>query len=726
MKKHFLIIGLILCLFSLDAQEDEINYEKMMKEAADVNSGFQTRTEKYETLFNYYMYDLDTAKIIAREYWKLCKLEDNQPGLASCSFLQGKLFYQHGQYKLAQKHYNQAIEIYTNLNNSALLAETEKNLAFAYEAEGDFNNALIHYINGLKQYEKINDKKGIASGHNGIGSIYLGQNKPVEALKSFEKALSLLNEDEDPFPYAFVINNMGLANEQLQNTAEAMDFYQKGLQIMQKIENPNGEATCLNNIANLYAKNGAYKQAEDYYKKILSIQEKLSDYNGIARTYANLGVLYQDQEKFDLAREYIEKAINLYEEIGNLFGAGDSYASLSGVYESTQNYKKALESFKTYNEYNDIVFNENQAKRLAELQELHNAEQREKEIELHKKQGELKDAELEKADEKSRRQTIQLTAATIGFVLILILAIVVLRGYRAKKKANITLAHKNEEITHQKEVIEEKNKDIMDSIKYAKRIQTAILPPEKVVKETLDNSFILFKPKDIVSGDFYWMTTFQKKVFFAAVDCTGHGVPGAFVSIIGHNGLKQAVSEYHITTPGKILDKLNMLLRETLRQTDKTDVKDGMDLGLVAIDFETQTGEFAGANNPLYLIRKKGVSFVVNGEEVEAKNENEEFNLFELKATKQPIGAYEDTRDFENNEFPLLAGDRIYVFSDGYADQFGGPKNKKFKYSTFKELLLETRKISMTDQKEILNQRIEEWMNGVEQVDDICIIGVEI
>lgn len=278
---------------------------------------------------------------------------------------------------------------------------------------------------------------------------------------------------------------------------------------------------------------------------------------------------------------------------------------------------------------------------------------------------------------------------------------------------------RTEQVVHQKEEIEAKNgelevlyKHVTDSIKYAKRIQEAILPPDSLVKSILPNSFVLYKPKDIVSGDFYWMDKKDDKTMFAAVDCTGHGVPGAFMSIVGHNILKQAVSNNNFTTPALILDKLNEGVSETLHhgghEHEEGQAKDGMDISLCTIDFKTLELQYAGAYNPLYIIR--------NGQ------------LIQTKANKFPIGLFlgEEKKKFTNHTIQLQKGDSVYIFSDGYADQFGGPYGRKFMAIPFRVLLMDINKEPVQRQKEILNKTIEEWRGQLDQVDDILVIGVKI
>ncbi|MAY84918.1 MAG: hypothetical protein CMP59_12375 [Flavobacteriales bacterium] len=266
-----------------------------------------------------------------------------------------------------------------------------------------------------------------------------------------------------------------------------------------------------------------------------------------------------------------------------------------------------------------------------------------------------------------------------------------------------------EEIEEQRTQIEEYFVQVTDSIKYAKRIQEAILPPDGYVQKLLPDSFILYRPKDIVSGDFYWMAETADKVFFAAVDCTGHGVPGAFMSIVGYNQLKQAIATTAGSSPADILNQLNRGVTETLRQSDVDSTsRDGMDIAICALNKNSKELEYAGAFNPLYLLR--------------------EGELIQYKADKFPIGSYLDNKKktFTNNKIKLKKGDQVYIFSDGYADQFGGPRGKKFMYRRFRELLIENEHEKPSQQKNKLLDSLYNWMRDEEQVDDILVMGVRV
>lgn len=323
----------------------------------------------------------------------------------------------------------------------------------------------------------------------------------------------------------------------------------------------------------------------------------------------------------------------------------------------------------------------------------------------------------------------------IGFILIQILSILVIRGYRQKKKAYELLEVQKNEISRQRDQIEIQSNEITDSIRYSKRIQVAVMPPDRVIKTLLPEHFVFYLPKDIVSGDFYWVEKVNNNILWAAVDCTGHGVPGAIMSIIGITGLNKTVKEYNLKHPGEILDKLNHIVAETFRQdTGETEdsatyeekIRDGMDLALCSFNKDTMEVEYAGAHNSLIIVRNGNKPLIVNNSEVEADYSIDEVSLYEIRAERQPIGSFANASDFRNNIIPVEKGDSLYVFTDGIMDQFGGTEGKKFMRKQTKTLLMNLQSLPVEERKRFVEKSFYDWKGNYNQIDDVLLFGVRI
>jgi serine phosphatase RsbU (regulator of sigma subunit) len=332
----------------------------------------------------------------------------------------------------------------------------------------------------------------------------------------------------------------------------------------------------------------------------------------------------------------------------------------------------------------------------------------------------LLEADIDFSEFKSSVNSTYSRQAIIAILVVLLIAFILIPYSRKVLRED---DHKKRRHLRQKEIIEQSHREIKDSINYAKRIQSAILPPNKVVMKYLVRSFILYKPKDIVAGDFYWMESLQQSnnrelILVASCDCTGHGVPGAMVSVICNNALNRSVREFKLTDPGEILNKTREIVIQEFEKSDD-DVQDGMDISLAVLDINKKdnliAGKWAGANNPLWILRKKTGA------------------IEEIKADKQPIGKYDKLEDFNTHEVALNKGDSIYLFTDGFQDQFGGNSDedrekggKKFKPARFKNLLISIKDQPMDQQKELIDQAFNDWKGRLDQVDDICIIGIQV
>jgi serine phosphatase RsbU (regulator of sigma subunit) len=366
-----------------------------------------------------------------------------------------------------------------------------------------------------------------------------------------------------------------------------------------------------------------------------------------------------------------------------------------------RNYEQAYIYYKKYTSLNDSLFTADYADQITEWQTRYETNKKEQELQIQKAENQKKEAEL-------KRKNIVLISF-IGFiVVVLVFSVLLYKQFAAKKKANILLQEQNEEIKNQRDKIFNQNKEITDSIEYASKIQSAILPPKDIISEKLPEHFILYKPRDIVSGDFYWLYPKNNKIYLCAADCTGHGVPGAFMSMLGIALLNEIISKSEVNTADKILNFLRDYVVRSLHQTGEAgETQDGMDIAFCVIEPDKKQLQFAGAFNPLFLIR--------NGE------------LYETKGDKMPIGVHlRQNEPFTNHIIPIKKNDKIYLFSDGYTDQFGGPKRKKFLMKRFRELLVEINQYSMEDQKIRIDKEFNDWKGDYEQIDDILVFGIKI
>lgn len=685
--------------------------------SASPDTGMVNQYYELALLFTYE--DPDSAISFLEKGIELAQNINYNKGLTKNFITLGEIYARKNVFNKSISLYEKALVISKESKNDNETAEIQNAIGRVYEKKGDYEKAITNYIQALKTREKLKDKKGIASSLNSMGVIYLAMDDTVNARQSLERAYSLIVEVNNKNGIAIVLNNLGLLYDKMSKIDTALNYFVEALKIHEELNNQGAIAQTYSNIGNMYYKKEEYSKALEYYRKSIVIQEMIENIQGVIIAHINIGVLYQKQEKIGEAIAEINDALKLAKEIYFLDGIKSCYDVLRDLYVTTGNWKEAYNATYNYSCYRDTLINENNSKVLLQLREEYEADKREKEIALQKAENEQNQAIIE-------QQTTQIYAFTIGIILLLVLAVVILNGYRQKRKANKLLETQNIEISKQKALIEEKNNDIMASITYAQRIQQAILPPAKLVRQSMPNSFILFKPKDIVSGDFYWVDFKQPYSFFSVVDCTGHGVPGAFMSIVGHNGLNQAVNEYKLVHPGEILDKLNDLVENTLHKSEDSNVKDGMDIALCTLDLSKNVMEFAGANNPMYLVRPKGRNFELNGETQKVSIETDAWCLYEIKANKQPIGAYVNRVPFTNHTIELQNNDSVYIFSDGYPDQFGGRDGKKFKYKPFKELLLKIQNESMQEQSRILDEFMTEWRGEHEQIDDICVIGLRV
>lgn len=604
-------------------------------------------------------------------------------------------------------------------NQDAIITSYD-NLAWLYQSFSDYEKAITYMLNALKIKEAINDISGISTSLSGLASIYYKINNFKLALNYFNQALAIENkinnvEIEGKKRKAAMIGNIGLCYVELGEIDKGIETYLETIDFYIKNKMENEASTTYLNTGAVYLKHKKnYDKALQYFK--LAAKSTNEDVSLLSSIHRNLSEVYNYKNDFVKAFYHGKKSVEYAELTDSKKTILDANENLSKVYYDQKKYDLAFKHFKIAFELKDSIFNETSSQQIAEMQTVYNVEKKETENELLKTQNELGKVELE-------RKSAQQFYLIISLILAGIIGVYIMYSLAQKKKTNKILNQKNEQISAKNKIIEEKNKDITDSLNYAKRIQTAILPEENLLLNHVD-SFIYYLPKDIVSGDFFWIKEVDKKLYFSVVDCTGHGVPGAFMSIIGFNSLNRIVEDLQLSETGLILDKLNELVIHSIRKQNKdgSSVRDGMDLSICCLDLERNIVEFSGANNPLYILRDSSS----DNANIPITMTEKGYNLLEIKADKMAIGGAENSKKYQTHQVQLQKGDTIYLFSDGYADQFGGPKGKKFMYKRFKELILSLQEHPMNLQKEIFDTTMIEWKGDLDQIDDICVIGVRI
>jgi tetratricopeptide (TPR) repeat protein len=625
---------------------------------------------------------------------KIAGETNNMKGICDANNNIGYVYAIQGNYPEAHKYFDLALAAGKASGNKKSLRSAYNNLGINFERQGNFPEAIKYDLEDLKISEEMGDKQGMAQTYMNIGNIYSYQHNFKDALKNYNSSLKYASEAGDKRGEAYATVSIGNVYRSLNNFSGALTNYNKGLSFFEKGEMAGEIGITNTDIAITYSLMKNPEEALKYYFRALKMYEIIGDSSAIAGSFINIAGEYKTLGKLSESEEFFRKGLKIAETFNIKAFSKNGYKGLSELDSLRNNWKGAYFNHKLYVQFRDSLFNEENTRKTVQAQMTY---------EFDKKQA----IEQARTSQEIEKQKMQRNGFIGGFTLVLILGGVSYRGYRNKKKASEIISAQKKEVENQKHLIEEKQQEIIDSITYAKRLQEAILPPSNLWNKNLPDSFVLYKPKDIVAGDFYYMEHVNDIVLFAAADCTGHGVPGAMVSVVCSNALNRAVKEFGITDPGKILDKVRELVIETFEKSE-SEVKDGMDISFCVINKSNSKLMWAGANNPLWVIRNKTA-------EIE-----------EIKADKQPIGKYSEPKPFTTHTITLNKGDTFYIFTDGFADQFGGPKGKKFMSANMKKLFLSVQPEAMSAQRTIIDEAFSTWKGSLEQIDDVCVIGVRI
>ncbi len=705
-------VNLLNSIVKVCAEEDVLKYARpAFKLAEKIN--YKPGIAKATLAIGNYYYERNETDKAMGWFDKSFKLfEELQDTLDAAGVLNsiGRAYLSKANLSKALENFNKSLKLYEALGDKNRMAVSYENIGIIYDNQGYISRALEFYYKSLKIYEESGSKQDVANAFNNIASTYINQGDFNRGLTLLKKSLKIFEETGYKHGIAATLTNIGNIFSKQKNYKKALEWHHKSLVVYEEVKSKEGIATCFNNIGAIYHKQNNLPEALEWLNKSLKICEETGNKEALIGVLNDVGAIYLKQKKYQRAGTYCKRSLEIAKETGYPEKIRNASINLTDIYQETGDYKNALAMHKLFKLMSDSINNVETHKSGLKKQMQHDFDKKEQATRLDQLK---KDAALKV--EKQKEALIR-NSFICGFALMLLFALVILRSYRQKKKANIIITQQKDEvevayrkIEEQKHLVEEKHKEITDSINYAERIQRSFLATKQLLDENLKDHFIIFQPKHIVSGDFYWASKLNNGQFALVIaDSTGHGVPGAIMSILNISCLENSVIEKHLIDPCEILNHTRTKIIERLKKDGSIDGgKDGMDCSFISFDFEKSTLTYAAANNPIWIVR--GNEFL------------------EFKPDKMPVGKHDrDTISFTQHTINLLPNDMVYSLTDGFPDQFGGPKGKKFKYKQLKDFLLLIADKPVIDQNENLTNIFNKWKGDLEQVDDVTFIGIRI
>lgn len=582
-----------------------------------------------------------------------------------------------------------ALHLYTEINDTTCqnFISNLNNIATVYKQSGVYDKSLESYLRALKICEKTNNKNLIIVFNNNIASLYKNKLEYDKAITYYTNAFNNAEHNEDTLGvYPNVFFGFGDIYFSKKEFNKSLGYYQRCLNIGTFIEDSSYMCSANIGIANVYKSQNKFDTAISYLNQSLLFKDDERNSNA----YLLLGEIYMAKNKYKLAQLNLNKSLVISKRIGFKDIICSTYKNLYQLDSCNKNYFSSMQNHKLYIAYRDSMYNLEGERKIVSTELNYKFDKEKAYIEFQQEQ-------------KNTRNNFIIIGASILLVLLIIISIVIYKNYLNKNKA-----HKL--ITYQKHLVDEKQKEIVDNITYAKRIQSAIMPSEEYINKHAKQNFVFYKPKDIVSGDFYWASkrkdNLRDKFYISVADCTGHGVSGSMMSMLNISILNELVNERGIADTGRILTDARKEIIKSLNPKGNENVSDGMDCVLCAFDFNNKKLQYSAANNSFYILR------------------NGQFII--CKADKMPVGLGIKNEPFKTNEIDLIEGDIIYMCTDGFPDQFGGEKNKKFNYKRFEELLLSVGDRPMEEQKNAISTAFDYWKGHYEQTDDVLVIGIKI
>ncbi len=709
-----LFFSLLFFHFSLVAQQHGIDSLRMVLKSQKNND-----TGKVNTL-NAISFSLkdsskyDSALIYSTQAQVIAEKLGYKKGVAN-ALRNAAIVYDEGQsnYTKALEYYKQSFMMYQEIGDKKDVARNIGDMGSVYWTLGNYPIALEYHLKALSIDQEIGYKLGIASDYTNISNTYGDQGNNDKGLEYAFKALAIFQDIKDKDGIATIYCNIGTIYDVMHDYTKAIEYSFKALPIYRDMRSKDGVAIILGNIGNVYDEmatvlkskhpaawsDSLYKKALEYGIKALAIEHQIGDKRLIAYSYNYLASAYLHEKNYSMPKKYYDSAYTLAKKMGDKEIIRDTYQGRAALDSTMNNLPAELNDYKKYIVYRDSLINEANTKKSV---------QAEMNYEFQQKQATQK-AEQDKrdamAEQERKKQAVIRNSLLAGFTLVLALVFFILRGFRQKRKAYVI-------ISQQKEEVDKSRKKIMDSIKYAQKIQYSILPSGEEIKHYLSDYFVCFLPKDIVSGDFYWFHHIEGLSYLAAIDCTGHGVPGACMSMLAHSFLNEIVVEKKVSEPAEILAHMHQLVFSTLHQQKGDEYsQDGMDISLIVIDHEHNRATFSGAKNNALL---------VDGQ-----------NIRVLKATPKSMGGVsmtgdiEPARQFKSETVELNKGNLLVMATDGMVDQLNA-NDEKFGKTRFNEMVKSLYTIPMEKGETVIETAIHKWKSTLPQQDDILVMGMKV
>ncbi len=681
-------------------------------------------------LFTKYEYqDTLKARLYADSSLIWAKMSENDAIIGDAYRIKGWYYQDRSKFDLAINNFILSRNYLKKAGKKQGVADAYGNLGNAHYDKGDFQRCLDMQLISLRMNEEIlaNAKtkeersradEGKAYALHNIGDIYaeIGLFQ-----KAFEYTFQSLKHDlrvHSDEGVAISYNTIATLFKKTNQTDSAEYYFREALKLHEKNPQPYEYGTALIEFSTLDGAHLTIEERSKMARKALRIRREMADADSEASTLIAISRYFFDDLSVDSLSGMLERAFFLIED-------GDLDDLRSDYFKVYSRYSMRLGDFKgAYFALEDYL----------ELKAFADAKQRDYDIIAggikYQVEHEFRQDSLRQENQFATERNKYLEdiseiqdivyLSVIGFLLLIASLVYYVSSNRRRKKMNGLLVEKNQIVEQQKGLVEERNKSISDSINYARRLQAAILPTPDQINEYIPDSFLIFEPKDVVSGDFYWFETKGDLSFLAVADCTGHGVPGAMVSVVCSNAINRSVNEFNLKSPKEILNKTREIVIETFAKSGDV-VSDGMDISLIAINFKEKKIIFSGAHNALWIVRGNDQVETIS-EEVNLLK-TDQYSLLEWKGDKQPIGRFHNIQSFIQHEIKLSSGDQVYLMSDGFVDQFGGPSGKKFKSIPLKRLILENASKPMKVQKETFANAFFDWKGDQDQIDDVCMIG---